>query len=61
MQIEVHMNAEKFPPLNTEKMNETSINITMTENKNEKANQILDPTWTTPVLKAKFVSQAGQD
>ena len=24
-------------------------------------NQILDPTWTTPVLKAKSVSQAGQD
>ncbi len=25
------------------------------------ANQILDPTWTTPVLKAKSVPQAGQD
>jgi hypothetical protein len=24
-------------------------------------NQILDPTWTTPVLKAESVSQAGQD
>ena len=29
-------------------------------NKNS-ANQILDPTWTTPVLKAESVSQAGQD
>ena len=25
------------------------------------SNQILDPTWTTPVLKAKPISQAGQD
>ena len=29
--------------------------------KTKSSNQILDPTWTTPVLKAKFVSQAGQD
>ena len=25
------------------------------------SNQILDPTWTTPVLKAESDSQAGQD
>ena len=24
-------------------------------------NQLMDPTWTTPVLKAKFVSQAGHE
>ncbi len=25
------------------------------------ANQLIDPTWTTPVLKAKFISQAGHE
>ena len=29
--------------------------------KKDNANQLIDPTWTTPVLNAKFISQAGHE